>query len=606
MQVLSKAAATCIRAGCFQPADPGHRNDSGQAQQHPQPYNDDLKLMIGRLLAHHARTVARNLREAEFKAFSQFGDDGIIQFLVSRLNLTDRQCQFVEFGVENYKEANTRFLLLNDNWRGLVLDSAPANIESIKQEDIYWRHDLTAATAWIDRDNINSIIESNGFSSDIGLLSIDIDGNDYWILERIDVVSPIILIVEYNSIFQSTRAVTIPYDSAFNRTRAHSSNLYWGASIAALDMLARRKGYFFIGCNRNIGGIKPVSIAEGYVESKFRGEPESVGRCAAARTHTSKGVPGREYQHAGKKKSAARGVVGKSRQSRPPNGLRCGRDEVWCAVIQVRLYQQEHQHSDQERAGAKHSSCLRPERRSREEDRSGKENPAPHCNGPQPGNRKGRGWCKTGTYLGMPGEYTHQGGTQSTQDESARHGRELARIVGGERTLALAAKVPDQFRRRKRQHHNRPRRRVYGVVLEKHLQRPCDVAIGGRVRDIQPKHDAVFGVERLRFLRESRRIGCEVATDESVVDIAPHNVPTELGDELRKKDNGRREGAGKLSQADPDCEAVVTGGKNEIQKDDSRDVNIEDSLVVEERYVERVDNKQRVRLLLLANAVRDV
>src|SRR5437763_17152668 len=86
-----------------------------------------------------------SLREAEFKVFSHFGDDGIIQYLIHRLApLPD---SFVEFGVENYRESNTRFLLLNNNWRGLVMDSDAASIDHIQHDEIYWRHTLTARRA---------------------------------------------------------------------------------------------------------------------------------------------------------------------------------------------------------------------------------------------------------------------------------------------------------------------------------------------------------------------------------------------------------------------------------------------------------------------------
>ena len=83
---------------------------------------------------------------------------------------------FVEFGVGNYRESNTRFLLLNNNWRGLVLDGHAGSIKQIQQDEIYWRHTLTARSAWITRDNVNDLLREAEFSGEIGLLSIDIDG----------------------------------------------------------------------------------------------------------------------------------------------------------------------------------------------------------------------------------------------------------------------------------------------------------------------------------------------------------------------------------------------------------------------------------------------
>ena len=102
-------------------------------------------------------------------------------------------------------------------------------------------------TAFIDRDNINRLIGGAGIEGDIGILSIDLDGNDLWILEAIDVVSPRILILEYNATFGPEAAVTVPYDPSFVRGEKHSSNLYWGASLAALTRTANAKGFSLVG-----------------------------------------------------------------------------------------------------------------------------------------------------------------------------------------------------------------------------------------------------------------------------------------------------------------------------------------------------------------------
>jgi len=69
--------------------------------------------------------------------------------------------------------------------------------------------------AWIDRDNINQLISNAGFSGDIGLLSVDIDGNDYWVWQAIDAVNPVIVAVEWNSVFGPEAAISIPYDPKF-------------------------------------------------------------------------------------------------------------------------------------------------------------------------------------------------------------------------------------------------------------------------------------------------------------------------------------------------------------------------------------------------------
>lgn len=194
-------------------------------------------------------TYVGALSEIEFCGFSQWGEDGIIDWLVERLPGIPRT--FVEFGVEDYRESNTRLLLNLRNWRGLVMDGSQELINNIMQQDIYWRYDLTAKCAFIDRENVNDLIASSGISGEIGLLSIDIDGNDYWVWQSIDVVNPVIVVCEYNALFGDLRRISVPYQADFQRTHAHHSNLYFGASLTALIDLASRKGYAFVGTNSN-------------------------------------------------------------------------------------------------------------------------------------------------------------------------------------------------------------------------------------------------------------------------------------------------------------------------------------------------------------------
>jgi hypothetical protein len=242
-------------------------------------------VLTGRLIAQlnksREKEILGNIQLAEFKVFSQWGDDGIIQFLISYLDIPPQAEKFVEFGVENYTEANTRFLLINNNWQGLIMDGSEQNMSEVKQDDIYWRYQLEAKPAFVTRENINDLLKESGMTGEIGLLHIDIDGNDYFVWQAIDVISPIIVIVEYNSVFGYDKPWSISYNKDFVRTKAHYSNLYWGSSLLSLCDLAGEKGYDFIGCNSNgnnaffvkkdkMKELKPLSAAEGFVSSKFR------------------------------------------------------------------------------------------------------------------------------------------------------------------------------------------------------------------------------------------------------------------------------------------------------------------------------------------------
>jgi hypothetical protein len=180
-----------------------------------------------------------SLEEVEFQVFSQRGEDGIIQYIINQLEIPNRI--FIEFGVENYTESNTRFLLMNNHWEGLVIDGSKENIKFIKEDFIYWKYDITAYHAFITRDNINELIKNYTDIQDIGLLSVDVDGNDYWIWEAIEVVNPRVVVCEYNSAFGSSKNVSVPYAEDFERTKAHYSNLYFGASLGAFCYLAEKK-----------------------------------------------------------------------------------------------------------------------------------------------------------------------------------------------------------------------------------------------------------------------------------------------------------------------------------------------------------------------------
>ena len=81
----------------------------------------------------------------------------------------------------------------------------------------------------VNKDNINKFLKENLDSSfkDVGLLSIDIDGVDYWILEQINVIKPSVIVCEYNSIFGDVYKISVPYDENFERTKKHYSNLFW-------------------------------------------------------------------------------------------------------------------------------------------------------------------------------------------------------------------------------------------------------------------------------------------------------------------------------------------------------------------------------------------
>lgn len=199
---------------------------------------------------------AVDIRDFEFSAYSQNGEDGILDLLIESLELDSLHSSypraFVEFGVQDYTESNTRYLLKKRNFMGFIIDGSATHIESIKQDGIYWKHDLEAQCAFITKDNINTLIKQwldSRKLDNIAILSIDIDGVDYFVWEAIECVNPAIVVVEYNAVFGSELCVSVPYRADFERFAAHFSGLYFGASIEALISLGKSKGYIFVGAD---------------------------------------------------------------------------------------------------------------------------------------------------------------------------------------------------------------------------------------------------------------------------------------------------------------------------------------------------------------------
>jgi hypothetical protein len=246
---------------------------------------ETILLSQGNLLSNQQNFInSDNINDYEFKIFSQRGEDGIIQYLIKHVSIKNKI--FIEFGVENYMESNTRFLMMNNNWSGLIIDGSAENIDSIRKREWFWKYDLKTQCAFIDRDNINELLDKDGFK-DIGILSID--GNDYWIFQELNFskLNPSIVIIEYNGLFGSERTISVPYDKCFNRTKAHFSNLFFGASLAALVHLASQKGYELIGCcdagsnaffvRKDLlnNKVRKLSVLKAYKEDKCR---QSRGR----------------------------------------------------------------------------------------------------------------------------------------------------------------------------------------------------------------------------------------------------------------------------------------------------------------------------------------
>ncbi len=193
------------------------------------------------------KNIIKNFSEIEFQVFSQWGEDGIIDWLVSKIDNLPKI--FLEIGTQDYLESNTRFLLQNRNWNGYIIESNAKDVEKIKKQRFFWRHNLKISNTLVSSNNINQTLEKMRVPKNIGLMSIDIDSTDYWILKKLKQVNPVVIICEFNPLFGTKKSVTVPDKKNFVRNKEHFSNLYFGASIKAFCKLLFKKNYVFLGTN---------------------------------------------------------------------------------------------------------------------------------------------------------------------------------------------------------------------------------------------------------------------------------------------------------------------------------------------------------------------
>lgn len=187
-----------------------------------------------------------DLIDIEEKIFSQNGEDGIIDYLIHKLKIGNKN--FVEIGVGNYRESNTRFLYNTYHPKGLIIDYIDDMKNKVKKHVNFWKGDLKICNEKIDSENILDLLNKN-CDYEIDLFSIDIDSIDYWIIKKLKNNISKIFVAEYNPVFGSDLEITVPNLLGFERTKYHYSNLCYGMSLKALINLMDQKGYYFIGTN---------------------------------------------------------------------------------------------------------------------------------------------------------------------------------------------------------------------------------------------------------------------------------------------------------------------------------------------------------------------
>lgn len=190
-----------------------------------------------------------DLSNTGFRNYSQFEEDGLILFILAAIGIKSRT--FVDVGSANGINSNCANLALNFGFHGLFVDGDNDLIDEgrtfYSTHPETWLYPPKFESALVKTDNINELIEKNGIKGEVDVLNIDIDGNDYWIWEALDIIEPRIVIIETH-IELGSQPIAVPYDENFCISEKQPD--YFGASAPAMVKLAERKGYRLVGTNR--------------------------------------------------------------------------------------------------------------------------------------------------------------------------------------------------------------------------------------------------------------------------------------------------------------------------------------------------------------------
>jgi len=230
------------------------------------------------------------LNKHEYSIHSQFGEDGVLSWIFSKISLKSKT--LVEIGSGSGRQCNTANMILNHGWHGLLVDGSAQNVREARDFFKYlmpWSEFAKSAIEnhFVTRENINDILKNRREKFNPDLLTIDVDGNDYWVWERVSGIDPAVVVMEYNSTYGPDEFLVTPYDPAFDAYKENPLGLYHGASLAALSHLGKKKGYILIGCESNganaffvkkeYGGLfKEMNSHEAFYENQHKAKRGTV------------------------------------------------------------------------------------------------------------------------------------------------------------------------------------------------------------------------------------------------------------------------------------------------------------------------------------------
>lgn len=215
-------------------------------------FNPSVQITQRQLFLNYQEGVKNNnlpsIKDTGFRVFSQFEEDGMLLFLFSVIGMEHKT--FVEIGADDGVNSNSANLYFNFGWHGLFIDGNKKAVERgqrfYRKYPHTWFYQPKFICSLVKRENVNQLIASAGYSGTIGLLSIDIDGNDYWIWDAITTIDPKVVIIETHNEF-GLNDIVVPYDPNYFYPGKHP--IYHGASPIAMKKLGNKKGYRLVGAN---------------------------------------------------------------------------------------------------------------------------------------------------------------------------------------------------------------------------------------------------------------------------------------------------------------------------------------------------------------------
>lgn len=224
---------------------------------------------------------SKRLNRYEYQVHSQSGEDGIVEEIFARLGTTNRI--FVEIGVQDGLECNTTWLLLN-GWTGLWIDANESGVAAIRDKfgGPIRTGNLKVQRAFVTAENVQALFDECKVPLEFDLLSIDVDGNDYWIWKAIERFKPRVVVIEYNAIFREK----LKWVMRYNSHHVWDGTTYFNSSLKSLELLGRDKGYNLVGCNFH--GVNAFFVRQDLVADHFCAPFTSENHFEPARYHMIK------------------------------------------------------------------------------------------------------------------------------------------------------------------------------------------------------------------------------------------------------------------------------------------------------------------------------